>query len=445
MDWLSANGFEAVMNPSSQPASLAPTPERIPLTEGDSPPPQPTPPAERIEAIDVLRGFVVCAILLMNMELFTTSFRDISGGISPELQGASWWADALVYTLLHGKGWTLFSLLFGVGFAIMRRQAIAHGHNLTPLWLRRAGVLLVIGLLHAILVWQGDILVSYAFAAMALLLFRNATAQSAATWGAVLFAFPTQLMIATTLVSTGLTAQPAETTQTILEASRRAAEISALSSGSFGEATGARIAYLVDSLPAKVLFLPLIVGMALLGMALFDSGALTRPKQHLTLWRRLCVLGVGFGAAFTAASLALNPDPTFGPNAAPDAYLAAGLHLLGAPFLAIGYAATIILALQDARAGRWLARLAPTGRLALSNYLLQSIVCTTIFYGYGFGLWGELSRLEQCLLAVAILMAQVIISRGYTKRFHYGPAEWLWRWGIYGVQAAFGRDIHGAV
>jgi uncharacterized protein len=404
---------------------------------------QPTKPGERIETIDVLRGFMLCAIMLMNIELFTVSMRDIDAGISASLTGLSWWADTLIYTLLHGKGWTLFSLLFGVGFAVMRKQAKAKGQALVKVWTRRALVLLVIGVAHATLVWSGDVLVTYSVVAMALLLFRNATPLKAALIGVACFGFPLSLALVSASFAMTMPASPAADPRALAEVAARAAEISALSQGSFADATAVRTAFLVGSLPPKLLFMPLVLGMALIGVALFDSGALTRPSEHRRLWIRLLVIGAAGGGALTAASVALDSDPTFiGVAVEGKTYMATLLHLLGAPLLAVAYAAGVVLLSLQARAGQRLAQLAPVGRLALTNYLAQSLICTTIFYGYGFGLWGELSRFGQLVLGVAIFAAQVKLSRWYVERYRYGPMEWLWRWGTYGKRPAFRNVRH---
>lgn len=399
----------------------------------------PTQPRQRNETIDMLRGFVLCAIALMNIELFTISMRDIDGGISHQLSGVSWLTDTFIYVFLHGKGWALFSMLFGVGFAMMRRQGQEKPAEFTRVWIRRALVLLAIGTAHATLVWSGDILMSYAVVGLALLPLRNIQGSKAALLGAACIAFPLLLLALSAIYS--MTHVTATSAGNLADVAARAAEIQAYAHGSFADAIHERMTYLIETINGKLLFLPVIFGMALLGVALFDSGALTRPSEHRRLWMRLLV-GCGLaGSVLTATSIALDPDPMFvGVDAAGRTYLATVLHVAGAPLLALAYAAGLVLAMRYALAQRVLTKLAPAGRLALTNYLLQSVMFTGLFYGYGFGLWGGVSRFGQLAIAVVVFALQVRASTWYAARFRYGPAEWLWRWATYGRRPVLRRS-----
>ncbi|HEX5756791.1 MAG TPA: hypothetical protein VFY12_10625, partial [Arenimonas sp.] len=146
---------------------------------------------ERIEAMDVLRGFALLGILLMNIESFVGPFSAALTGLDPGLQGADRWADALIYVLVQGKFWTLFSLLFGMGFAVMMQRAELAGRPFAGLYLRRTLVLLAIGAAHALLLWPGDILTFYALTALLLLLcFRHTPTSRLPKWGVGLYLAP---------------------------------------------------------------------------------------------------------------------------------------------------------------------------------------------------------------------------------------------------------------
>lgn len=385
--------------------------------------------AARIDSLDVLRGLALLGIALMNVEYFSAPMMDAGQGIDPRLHGVDWLADALVYTLVTGKFWTLFSLLFGMGFAVMLDRARAAGRGFVPLYLRRTLGLLLVGLAHAWLIWAGDILVSYALAAVPLLLwFRDMPAERLWKWGAGIWVVLLGLsglgalvMMLAGELATGPDAVADGAAQTAL----RAAAVNAYASGSFAAVTAVRLRYFfTQALPASVALVPMVLGMFLIGAALMRSAALADPAAHRQLWLRCAWVGGLAGLALTALSLAIDPHLVATPPT-PAALLAMVLHMAAAPLMALAYVAIVVLALQ--RGVAWLRVLAPAGRLALSNYLAQSLIGTLLFYGYGLGLWGEVSRAWQVLGVAVVFAAQLMLSRWWLAHFRFGPLEWLWR------------------
>jgi uncharacterized protein len=170
----------------------------------------------------------------------------------------------------------------------------------------------------------------------------------------------------------------------------------------------------------------MLMGIYLLGIAILRSGVMERPREHERGLRRMRDLGLTAGFAMMALSTWLGTGMNFRHFALPDAlqvvtYLAAGL------VLALAYGATVVLAL-DGRFGAWLGRwLAPAGRMALTNYLAQSVFGTLVFYGYGLGMWDRLGRAEGVLLGLGFYALQLVASRAWLATFRFGPAEWLWR------------------
>src|SRR5688500_16136464 len=161
---------------------------------------------ERIEVMDVLRGFALLGILLMNMEAFVGPLMESLPGVNPRLTGADRWVDTAIYVLVQGKFFTLFSLLFGMGFAVMLERANAAGTSGTALYARRLFALLGIGLVHAILIWSGDILLTYALLGFVLLLFFRRTPLSRLPkWGAAFYLLP--LLLVWTMAGFALLAQ----------------------------------------------------------------------------------------------------------------------------------------------------------------------------------------------------------------------------------------------
>lgn len=385
--------------------------------------------SERIDNLDVLRGLALLGIALMNVEYFTAPLMDMSEGISPDARGLDWLADAFVYTFVQGKFWTLFSLLFGMGFAVMLGRAQAAGRHFMPVYLRRTVGLLGFGLVHALLIWSGDILVAYALTALVLLLFfRNTDTPRLWKWGAWIWAVMIGLMLlgATAMLALGDAAQdPSAAANAAAVETLRALEVEAYSGGSYAEANAVRSRYFVHALGNELFLVPLVLGMFLTGAWLVRSGAMARPAEHRRLFTRLLWVAGPLGLALTAASLAVESNPAMGAAPAPGAMMAMTLHMAASPLLALAYIAIVVLALQ--RGTRWLLGLAPAGRMALTNYLSQSVIGTLVFYGYGLGWWGEVSRAWQVLGVVAVFALQLLLSRWWLARFRYGPLEWLWR------------------
>lgn len=410
----------------------------------------PIPAGERINALDVLRGFALLGIFLMNIEFFSRPLQDIGGaGIDPLMQGADYVADALIYFFVQSKFWTLFSLLFGMGFAVMIERARHHGRPFLPTYLRRTLALLGIGLVHAVLIWSGDILVSYAIGAFTLLLLRGIRhgwrrwrdkaepapmpAGRLARWGVGLYAFPLVLLLVGGGIASLVPADavpPAQASQRAEAFAKLAAQrdgaIEAYSQGSYADAVAQRASDTAMQFGNLPFFLFLLLGVFMVGAAVIRSGMLGRPGEFLPQIRRFRNVALPAGFAVMGLSVALGTAPpldSFGFSFAVQmsSYLAAGL------LLSLAYAATLVVALQGA-AGPWLqAWLAPAGRMALTNYLTQSLLCTLLFYHYGLGLWGQVGRAAQVGLVLAVYATQLVLSRWWLARFQFGPMEWLWR------------------
>lgn len=391
--------------------------------------------SERIQLLDILRGFALLGIFLMNIEFFSRSLLDVSTGIESGLSAPSWLADAFVYTFVRGKFWTLFSLLFGMGFAVMLARAQAAGRPFAGLYLRRTVGLLLIGLAHGLFLWSGDILFSYALTAFALLLFfRNTPVSRLWKWGTFFYALLVLLMLVGAAGMAAVAADPqlaaaagsggAEAAASI--AALRDTEIVAYTTGTYADANALRWTYFLQHLGNNGFLVPMVLGMFLVGAWLVRSGAMADPGAHRRLFVRLVLWGGVLGLAVTLWSLAIDPDPAMDP-AAPAAapMVAMALHMLGSPLMALAYVGIVVLAWQSG--ARWLGVLAPAGRMALTNYLVQSLVGTLLFYGYGLGLWGDVSRAAQTLIVIVVFALQVVASRWWLEHFRFGPVEWVWR------------------
>lgn len=377
--------------------------------------------SSRIELLDCLRGFALCAICFMNIELFTRPLADLQDGISSNLHGINWLTDAFIYVALHGKGWAMFTLLFGVSYAMLGHQRIR--------WLRRVITLLGIGLVHAICIWSGDILVTYAIAGLALACIPQLDQKKTALLGTCLAALPLIVTLAQGIVAARMPtiSEPEDA----IAMANRANEIAAYAHGTWAQATQVRIHALTSIGLGWWMFIPVVMGMVLIGKALYQSGVITAQagSDRLRSW---LLIGTGTtGAAMTTASLAIDPNPQLVATAVPGtAILATTLHTAAAPLLGIAILCALVQTYTASAAVRnAMQPLANLGRLSLSVYLAQSLIGVGLFYGYGLGLWGEVSRAGQALICFFVLAMQLRIARWYVQRFAYGPVEWLWRWG----------------
>ncbi|GAB2512640.1 DUF418 domain-containing protein [Lysobacter humi (ex Lee et al. 2017)] len=399
---------------------------------------------ERIQAMDVLRGFALLGILLMNIEAMVGPMFAGMSGTDLSLRGADRTVDALVYVLVQGKFYTLFSLLFGMGFAVMMQRAQASGRPFARLYVRRSVGLLAIGLVHGILIWSGDILVSYALVSLVLLLlFRNTPQSRLPKWGIALYLVPVVLVLvlsalmllaqfdpkAAAEMQKNLDAQEAAHLATI-EAQRAA------QAGSDWFAAVTRRAQDVAQMMGFLVFFGWhVLGMFLLGAWFVRSGAIARPAEFPRLYAGLRWIAMPAGLASMLASYAISPSMAHGPTDMPGA-VAFGLNAIAGLLMCLGYMAWIVRGLQSAAFARPLGWLAPAGRMALTNYLVQSLVCTFVFSGYGLGYFEQLPRAWQPVFAGSLFALQVLLSHAWLARHSHGPMEKLWRAWTYGGRSA---------
>ncbi|MFT3762634.1 MAG: DUF418 domain-containing protein [Pseudoxanthomonas sp.] len=436
---------------------------------------------QRIDALDIVRGFALFGIFLMNVEWFTRPMAELGMGIDPKLHGADYTVSWLVYVLVQGKFWTLFSLLFGMGFAVMLGRAERSGRGFVAPYLRRILGLLLFGVVHFIVVWTGDILHNYAIAAAGLLLIvtRNwrvwlsllstvlavgALLKSGATFvnaafvlyvgvlmwvlrrgapgrfvwlGALLYSLP---MLAGLLGAGTMAAfsshMPPETPaqsqkreeQSKKHEARRAEDTRIGTQAPFAEAVAYRAGRFVEDMPKAVGLCFLALPMFLIGFGFVRAGIVGDLLAHLGLLKRLAAWGIPLGLAMTLASVWLHA-PTFTPadNRNPAALASMMLFSWASLPLSIGYFSAVAWLAQTQAGGRLLALLRPAGQMALSNYIGASVVGTLCFYGYGLGWWGQVSRPGQMLFVVVVFALQAVFSHFWLKKFRYGPLEWLWR------------------
>ncbi len=376
---------------------------------------EPVPSSERILVLDVLRGWAVFGMLVVNLSYFSRLALDPPAGIDAA-------AAALVQVLAAGKFWTLFSVLFGLGFAMQMDRAAARGSRFAPVYVRRLLVLLLFGLTHAVL-HPLEILHRYALLGFLLLPLRRATTRTLVVVGLVGLLLPPIVNILGTL-------RPADASVTQQLAQQRQAEaVHVYSEGSLLELMTYNVRRFQREAPDIRVLAPF--PYFLLGFYLGRRRFLETLASHLPLIRRARWWTLGLGIGIQAAVLAvLVLLPSVVPPVARP--LLPALLDVGSGMLGLCYACVIMLLVQRPEWSRRLGGLAAVGRLALTNYLVQTVLVTTLLYGYGAGLYGRLGIITGLPVALLIFMLQMISSRWWIQRFRFGPVEWLWRTATYG-------------
>ena len=519
------------------------TPAAAPLT--------PVANNERIQSLDVIRGVALIGILLMNVEFFNRATADIGTGMQPGVSGANFWVSYFVQYFVTGKFWTIFSLLFGMGFAVMLTRAERAGRSFLVPYMRRIAALAVFGALHHIFLFAGDILFSYAVSATALLIVlygrtkwillamalcvgigfvpglnwlfgiagglaffglaawwlrgeqrmkrfgqppvfgfilmvvgliallggvaswfapevpregrfglpaigfalfvlgyltkRTHADKAGRPWrlGVGIYCFSFFMMAAAGAGTYFLPEKPAValSKEAAKKQSEQAAErakmsrerkeriqkeTEVLSKGSYADVVALRARHFLERAPGEVGFATVLIGMFLIGSWFVRAGIMVRAQDHLPLFRKLARYGLplGIGLGLLGSGIAMHAVP--GSRGADGWQFAHGLQMLGNLPASLGYVSLVVLMLYSASPLNKVSVLAPFGRMALTNYLTQSLVASTFFFGYGFGNWG-VSRGDQMLFVVVLAAAQIVFSHLWLARFRYGPVEWLWR------------------
>ena len=417
--------------------TLQPTgpPEGPPTGPSSGPSTGPVALSERIQDIDVLRGFALLGILLVNMHLFSFPVQELLIGSEEEgpfIDRAAAWA---IQIFAESKFYPIFSFLFGLGFALQIQRAEARGTPFVPFYLRRLAILLLIGAAHAVFIWVGDILVLYALlGAILLLFFRKRSPRTLLIWAGVFLAVAVLLPVGLSglallakLTPAGASALSTNFAESEAGLRAEAAEAALVyATGTFAEVTLQRLSDLRLIYGVAIFLAFNALAMFLLGLYAGRRGIFQNIAAHTPLLKRLFWWGLALGAGSNIAYTVFNGGSEFALPTSLDV-LADGVRALGAPALALGYMAGLTLLMQN---NAWRARLSPlaaVGRMALTNYLLQSVVATTLFYGYGFGLFGQVGPALGVLVTLAIFTAQIPLSVWWLDRFQYGPVEWLWR------------------
>ncbi len=389
---------------------------------------------ERLSVLDVLRGVAILGILLGNMVVFSGYvFLSPAERAALPLGDANSVAMFLVHVLVDGKFYSLFSLLFGFGFALQLRRAQAKGNDFAALYRRRLLALFLIGLLHAVFVWAGDILMLYAMLGLLLLPLRNVGDTTLLRAVAACLLLPTLVYLVMLAAGMGDPFAPPDDPGAAAEGPDLFAMMLAGFHGdSWLDAWRSNLIQLAGrwvDLFLSVRF-PKVLAMFLLGVWLGRRGIGIDATRDGALLRRVVVLGLLVGLPANIAMAWLIEQDVYLPASLPGlAQVVAAT--IGIPLLALAYAAAIALAFHASRGKGLLSHFAAPGRMALSNYLMHSVVMTALFYGWGLGWYGTLGPALTSPLALVVFAVQIGLSAVWLARFKFGPVEWLWRCATY--------------
>lgn len=421
------------VRPDVPATSAAPTP--VPQADIAPRRMEPVSAQERIDVIDILRGMALFGILTANMRGFTAPDQVYGGYGINRLFPANyeWVSQAIETTVFQGKFITLFSFLFGLGFAVQMTRAQERGRSVS-FYPRRLAILLGIGLVHALLIWFGDILVTYAAIGFLLFLFRNAQQKTVAIWGLSLFSLPLVILTGFYIAGFWGAKPPWNGPEYSAEVQRNVQHvISVFRDGSFVAATQLRWHSFVKEYasPFSIFLIIFILPRFLAGLWVWRSGLLKDPEPFLPAIRKTAAWGLAIGLVCDAISLLVRFVVKAPENVMTFAgYAGAMASTLSLPCLAAFYACSVFLLVRNPV---WKARLTPfgaVGRMALTNYLLQSIICTWFFRLTH--LFGSVGPTMDYVYTIVLFTIQIVVSVWWLRNYQFGPVEWLWRSLTYG-------------
>jgi uncharacterized protein len=369
---------------------------------------------ERVVAIDMMRGFALLGIFIVNMLAFHTPLYYIDPYTwyqIPADKEAFKWIDIAI----QGSVYPLFSMLFGYGLAMQYGKAVERKASFTSLALRRLLVLLGFGIIHAFFIWSGDILITYAISGFLLMWILQLSAKWLLGIALGLYIIPNVVL------SLLMTMVPEDIYSGIQEIE---ASIMAFGSGSWMDIFAQRAAdWNYANGPAIVPFLLItIFPYMMLGAAASKAKLIQRTAQKKTFW--FILIGLTLTVGTYIKFLPYTQSPNYFTKFVQD--------MFGGPLQAVAYAGVIALLCQLSLFRKVFNPVAKAGRMSMTTYLTQSIVATTIFYSFGFGLYGKVDVMTGTWMAIGIFIIQLIFAELWLSKFKQGPVEMVWKRLTYG-------------
>lgn len=384
---------------------------------------------ERIVPLDVLRGVALLGILPMNIQGFSMiGAAYINPTAYGDLRGANYWVWFISHLLADQKFMTIFSMLFGAGIVLMTMRIEDAGSRSAPIHYRRMAWLVLFGLLHGYLLWYGDILMTYGLCGLVAFVFRKMPPRRLITIGIVFIAVPTLVSL---FLGWSMPKWPPQRVEAFTNETWRptlamiTSELADYRSGWLGEMHRRfRDNTFVQVKGFILLSFWRIEGLMLIGMALFKSGVLSARCSAKLYWSFI-VAGLFIGIPIIAYGT--HRDFATGWNIRQSLFFNYQFNYWASILVSLGWVGTVMLLCHSAKAAGSTKPIAAVGRMAFTNYILDTLICTSIFYGFGLGLYGKISRTQQIELVLAIWIVQLAVSPIWLRHFRFGPFEWLWR------------------
>ncbi|TWT04873.1 DUF418 domain-containing protein [Planomicrobium sp. CPCC 101079] len=378
---------------------------------------QPVALNERVEAIDMMRGFSLLGILIINM----LTFHSPLSYVNPYTYYTRPY-DAEIYgfidIFIQASFYPLFSMLFGYGLAMQFLKAQEKKQAFAPLAARRLLVLLGIGILHAFLLWYGDILITYAIIGLLLIGMLHLPSKLLVGLAALIYTVPHALILALMFIAVSVNPNYYAGIQAVQSS------IDAYANGTFIDIFGQRLSdWVYSNNPFNfIVLIATILPFMMVGAAAAKWRLIERAKQYRKVWILLALVPLIIGLLLKATPQLVDKNLAF-------IYLQ---DIFGGPLVATGYAAIIALLAQNSSFRKLLRPLGQVGRMSLTVYIMQSLIATFIFYSYGFGLYGKVDLLTGTLIALGIFAIQLIFAELWLSKFNQGPLEKIWRRWTYG-------------
>jgi uncharacterized protein len=436
---------------TSAPDKINLNPDGIRLFTTDHPD-IPVPNKERIQFLDILRGIAILFILLANIPILSGEF------FLPDMQKAAFKTaaldqvlDILAFILINGKFYSIFSILFGIGFVVQYQRMNNDDKVFVPFFRRRMLGLLVIGSIHLFLIWVGDILTLYALMGFMLIWFRHFSNRRLLIWAAVLLLMPVVQWLAMFLTDNYYPEYFFRLHDKLVAPAPGIAGDSLFPAFSIADHMALSN---VNQLLAGNLLLPLRrLGMFLMEGRMFKVLALfllgiwigRQILEHnllsnTALLEKYLIWGFAIGIPMNLLRTWVEYGHGSGDIITLSKYI---LNVLALTPMAIAYCSAAALIVR--RRPLWLAWFAPIGRTALSNYIFQSLICIFIFYGVGLGFTGTIGFSGILLVALALFGWQIVFSTLWLKHFRFGPVEWIWRQLTYGKLIKLRKPVPGKI
>lgn len=400
---------------------------------------QPLKPGERLIFLDFLRGIALFGILMVNLPLMNAPFTTEIGEFAIWTDKANRITAMLIRFFFTGKFYVMFSLLFGIGFYYFMNKVTDKDNGILGIFAKRLAWLFIFGVLHVLFLWYGDILVIYSLMGFALMLFRNCKNKTLLIWAGALLIFPNILIgLLVLLIQFAMNIPEAAgfIEEAFIAAKFTMAQFSenaiqTYSSGSFGEIFVNRAFEYMNMSNAFIFYMPNVVAMFLIGIVLARKKVFEDLNKNygffvkLLLWSLPFGIAGSFAYAYTASNISFIVIDQY------SLYNMLGASI-GGPALGFVYISLIALIYRKGLFKKIITPISRMGRMALTNYLMQSIICTTIFYSYGFGLYGKVNYWQGVIMVIAIYFVQVTYSYYWLKFYRFGIFEWVWRSLTYG-------------